>query len=67
MLHVRRAVRHRSGVNMKIEKALAIVKNVVDDDLASIEWNFDEHQGKKFKNELLEAWDKIVEVCNDNK
>jgi len=52
---------------MKIEKALAIVKNVIDDDLASIEWNFDEHQGKKFKNELLEAWDKIVEVCDDNK
>ena len=45
---------------MKIKKAITVVDDVIT---CEMEWSND----KKMKKELQKAWDKIVEVCDDNK
>jgi len=45
---------------MKIKKAIAVVDDVIT---CEMEW-FD---NKKMKKELQKAWNKIQEVCDDNK
>ena len=45
---------------MKINKAIAVVDDVIT---CEMEWSDD----KKMKKELQKAWNKIQEVCNDNK
>nr|BAR35871.1 hypothetical protein [uncultured Mediterranean phage uvMED] len=45
---------------MKINKAIAVVNDVIT---CEMEWSDD----KKMKKELQKAWNKIQEVCDDNK
>lgn len=45
---------------MKIKKAIAVVDDVIT---CEMEWSDD----KKIKKELQKAWNKIQEVCDDNK